>query len=169
MPDGGANANTTNAPAQRDAAATVISDEVGIDNLIYREPDDATWQEAWRVTEGLVKLMRDEVEGRGAKFLVVTLSNGVQVHPQPAARAAFLRRVGATDIFYPDMRLRLLGEREHFPVVTLAPSLQQYAEQHQVFLHGFGRDLGNGHWNADGHHVAGELLGQRICEMAGKD
>jgi hypothetical protein len=164
-----ANALTMTAAARRDddAAATTaaaVSDELGIDNLIYREPADATWREAWRVTEGLLRLMRDEVHARGAQFLVVTLSAGVQVHPSPEARAAFLKRVGATDIFYPDLRLKSLGDREGFPVLTLAPSLQQYAQQHQVFLHGFGRDLGNGHWNSSGHRVAGELLAQKICE-----
>ena len=164
----------TDAPAVRrdeDAAAapTRVSDEIGIDNLVYREPADANWREAWRVTEGLLRLMRDEVRGRGAQFLVVTLSNGIQVYPRPEARAAFLARVGATDIFYPDTRLRLLGEREGFPVLNLAPALQQYAEQRQVFLHGFGRDIGNGHWNAEGHRVAGELLAQKICELAAKD
>jgi hypothetical protein len=169
------NAQTTNAtpPSPRDdnAATTVatVADELGIDNLIYREPADAAWREAWRVTEGLLRVMRDEVRGRGAQFMVVTLSNGVQVHPRPEARAAFLKRVGATDLFYPDARLKSLGDREGFPVLTLAPSLQQHAEQHQEFLHGFGRDLGNGHWNARGHRVAGELLARKICELAGKE
>ncbi|HYG08503.1 MAG TPA: SGNH/GDSL hydrolase family protein, partial [Pyrinomonadaceae bacterium] len=171
QPPAGANAPATNATAKRDdnAAPALISDEVGIDNLVYREPADAAWREAWRVTEGLLHLMRDEVRGRGAQFLVVTLSNGVQVHPSPEARAAFLARVGADDIFYPDARLKSFGEREGFPVLTLAPALQQYAEQRQVFLHGFGRDLGNGHWNSTGHRVAGELLAQKICELAAKD
>ncbi|HEV2802072.1 MAG TPA: SGNH/GDSL hydrolase family protein [Pyrinomonadaceae bacterium] len=168
---GEANAPQTNAPPppNGNAPAAAIADEVGIDNLIYREPDDDSWREAWRVTEGLLRLMRDEVRGRGAQFVVVTLSNGVQVHPRPEARAAFLRRVGASDIFYPDARLRTLGEREGFPVLNLAPALQQYAEERQVFLHGFGRDLGNGHWNAEGHRVAGELLAERICELAGRN
>jgi hypothetical protein len=56
-------------------------------------------------------------------FVVVTLSNGVQVHPQPAAREAFMRRVGAIDLFYPDRRLKSLGDREDFPVIMLAPAL----------------------------------------------
>jgi hypothetical protein len=159
-----ANAQTANTQPQRNDNAAAVADELGIDNLIYREPLDANWQEAWRVTEELLRVMRDEVRGRGAQFLVVTLSNGVQVHPRPEARAAFLARVGARDIFYPDLRLKSFGEREGFPVFTLAPSLQQYAEQHQVFLHGFGNELGNGHWNAAGHRVAGELLAQRLCE-----
>jgi lysophospholipase L1-like esterase len=165
-PEGNASAGATGSPAQRGATPVAISDELGIDNLIYREPADDRWHEAWRVTEGLLRLMRDEVRGRGAQFMVVTLSTGVQVHPRPEARAAFLARVGATDIFYPDMRLKSFGDREGFTVLTLAPSLQQYAEQRQVFLHGFGRDLGNGHWNSTGHRVAGELLAQKICETA---
>jgi hypothetical protein len=166
---GDANVAATNTPAQPAADVALISDELGIDNLIYREPTDANWREAWRVTEGLITLMRDEVRGRGAEFLVATLSNGVQVHPQPSARAAFLRRVGANDIFYPEMRIKSLGEREKFPVLLLAPELQQYAEQHQTFLHGFGRDLGNGHWNSSGHRLAGQLLAQKLCSVIAKD
>ncbi|MGI9107796.1 MAG: SGNH/GDSL hydrolase family protein [Pyrinomonadaceae bacterium] len=160
------NARPANAPATTNAV--IVSDELGIDNLIYREPADARWEEAWRVTEALLLLMRDEVRERGAQFVVVTLSNGVQVHPQPAAREAFMRRVGATDLFYPDTRLKSLGDRAGFPIITLVPALQQYAEQHQVFLHGFGRDIGNGHWNRDGHHLAGELLAPTLCDVIGK-
>lgn len=143
-------------------------DELGTDNLIYREPLDATWQDAWRVTEGLLVEMRDEVRAHGAQFVVVTLSNGIQVHPDAAAREAFMRRVGATDLFYPDTRIKSLGEREGIEVFTLAPELQAYAERNKVFLHGFGAELGNGHWNAEGHRVAGELLTQKLCDSFSK-
>jgi hypothetical protein len=144
-------------------AAAADADEVGIDNLVYSEPRDETWREAWLVTEALVVRMRDEVERRGARFVVATLSNGIQVHPSASARAAFVRRVGATDLFYPDSRLRALGEREGFAVFNLAPELQAHAERHGVFLHGFGADIGNGHWNAEGHRVAGRLLAGKLC------
>jgi hypothetical protein len=149
------------APPPTDAAR---SEELGLDNLIYREPTDAVWTDAWRVTEGLIKLMHDEVTGKGAKFLVVTLSNGIQVHPDPQSRRAFMQRVGATDLFYPDTRIRALGERESIEVLTLAPALQSYAEQQKVFLHGFDQNIGNGHWNILGHRVAGEMMAQKICE-----
>jgi hypothetical protein len=62
------------------------------------------------------------------------------------------------------MRLKALGQREGFAVINLAPDLQTYAERNQVFLHGFGREIGNGHWNERGHAVAGELLAQKLCE-----
>lgn len=160
------------AVAPRDArpAATpaLNRDEIGVDNLIYREPLDATWEDAWRVTEALLVATRDEVEGRGTKFYVATLSNGVQVHPAPAAREAFMRRVGATDIFYPDRRVAALGARAGFPVFTLAPELQAEAEARRIFLHGFGPDIGNGHWNAEGHRAAGRLLAQKLCAEISK-
>ena len=54
--------------------------------------------------------------------------------------------------------------RERIPVITLAPDLQQLAEQSNTFLHGFGQDLGNGHWNPAGHRAAGELLAKKLCE-----
>ncbi len=140
------------------------SAEVGIDNIIYVAPTSQVWNDAWRVTEGLIGAMRDEVKNRGAKFVVVTLSNGPQVLPDPNARRAFMYRFGVTDLFYPDHRIRSLAKREGIPVITLAPELQTYAEQNKIFLHGFGKDVGNGHWNADGHRVAGELIAQKLCE-----
>ncbi|MCA1615456.1 MAG: SGNH/GDSL hydrolase family protein [Acidobacteria bacterium] len=156
---------TRPAPA---ATPALDPDEVGVDNLVYRDPLDATWEDAWRVTEALLVAMRDEVEGRGARFYVATLSNGIQVHPAPAAREAFMRRVGATDLFYPDKRVAALGARERFAVFTLAPELQADAEARRIFLHGFGPELGNGHWNVEGHRAAGRLLAQKLCAELSK-
>ncbi len=118
------------------------------------------------MTEALIVRMREETESRGAKFVAVTMSNAIQVHPHPAAREHFMRRLGVETLLYPDLRLKALGEREGFTVINLAPELQLYAEQHQVFLHGFAPDIGNGHWNERGHAVAGELLARRLCESA---
>ena len=146
----------------KDAAA--LGEELGIDNLVYREPLDATWEEAWAVTEELLAAVRDEVRAHGAELLVVTLSNGPQVFPDAAARAAFVRRVGATDLFYPDLRVKAVGEREGFAVLNLAPALQRYADENQAYLHGVGPLVGSGHWNELGHRVAGELLAEKICE-----
>ncbi|HYE14322.1 MAG TPA: SGNH/GDSL hydrolase family protein [Pyrinomonadaceae bacterium] len=135
-------------------------------NMVYAEPRDETWREAWVVTEMLIAETRREVEARGARFVVATLSNPIQVYPDPGARAAFMARAGAVgDLFYPDRRIAELGRREGFPVVTLAPELQAHADANKIFLHGFPGDLGNGHWNRDGHRVAGELLARELCAL----
>lgn len=138
--------------------------ELGQSPLVYREPKDAVWEDAWGVTEKLILRMRDEVRSKSAKFLVVTLSNGIQVNPDSAAREKFMKSFEIEDLFYPDHRIKALGEREDFPVLNLAPLLQSYAEKNQVYLHGFGQNIGNGHWNAIGHRVAGEIIAQKICD-----
>ena len=138
---------------------------LGLDSMIFREPDDPAWKEAWRVTESLVKLMRDEVEKKGAKFFVVTLSSGIQVHPDPTVRRDFMQQLGVDSLFYPDLRIQALCEREGIPALDLAPALLTYAEQHQVFLHGFGQQPGLGHWNVRGQRVAGEMIAQKLCEV----
>ena len=48
---------------------------------------------------------------------------------------------------------------------TLAPELQAYADKNKVFLHGFGANIGNGHWNQLGHRVAGEMIAQKLCDV----
>ena len=150
-------------PAAAVAPPPAPAAELGTANMVYVEPADELWRGAWRVTEALVATMHREVRDGGARFLLVTLSNSIQTHPDPAAREAFARRLGVADLFYPERRFRELGGREGFPVLNLAPDLQAYAEANRVFLHGFAPDLGNGHWNETGHRVAGHLLADRLC------
>ena len=137
--------------------------ETGIDNQVYRAPPDEFWKEAWRVTEGVLSLMKTEVENHQARFLVVTLSNGIQVNPDAATREGFAKGVGADDLFYPDRRIKSWGDANNVEVINLAPDLLQYAERQKVLLHGFGENLGYGHWNAEGHRVAGETLAEKLC------
>src|SRR6185295_81573 len=66
-------------PAQQQQGAP--TDELGAANVVYREPSDDTWRDAWAVTEKLVATMNAEVREHGARFLLVTLSNGIQVYP----------------------------------------------------------------------------------------
>lgn len=146
-------------------APNTTADELGVDSMVYRSPTDSVWQDAWRVTESLIKTMQLEVEGRHAAFLVLTLSNPPQVLPSAAARQAFLQRIGATDLFYPDNRIAEFCRREGIAVATLAPPMQQYAESNSIMLHGFGKDLGNGHWNVTGHQLAAQLAADEVCKL----
>jgi hypothetical protein len=138
-----------------------IGYEPGLDTKVYLAPADPAWAEAWRVTEGLLLLMRAEVQAHGAKFLLVTGSSGIQVYPDRAVRQHFMQSVGADDLFYPDYRIKALGEREGIEILTLAPTLQEYADRNKTFLHGAD---GFGHWNTLGHRLVGDLVAERLCE-----
>jgi hypothetical protein len=137
--------------------------EPGLAEAIYRPPSDAVWKEAWRVTECLLLVMRDEVREGGAEFRVIILGNSVVVHPDPSIRKKFERRLDVEDLFYPDRRIKRFCEREGIPVLALTPYFQEYATRNKTFLHGFGPAMGRGHWNERGHRVAGELIAQFLC------
>lgn len=141
------------------------AEELGADNLVYREPINSVWADAWRVTEGLIVAMREDVNNRSSKLVVATLSNGPQVLPDPQARRGYMQRFQIDDLFYPDNRIKELCLRENISVMTLAPELQATAERDQVYLHGFGGDLGNGHLNVAGHERTGKLIAEKLCRV----
>lgn len=149
--------------APNQSETVIRAEDVGVENMIYREPTDKVYREAWTVTEGLLRLTRDEVSSKNAKFAVVTLSNGIQVYPNQKMREDFMKKVGSTDIFYPDKRIKSFGTRENITVYNLAPELQAYADRNNAVLHGFGENLGNGHWNVEGHRIAAEILAPKLC------
>src|SRR5438067_876897 len=45
------------------------------------------------------------------------------------------------------------------------PQKPEYAQQNNLMVHGFGKDIGNGHWNVAGHHIAGQLAADEICKL----
>jgi hypothetical protein len=136
----------------------------GLYDEIYREPPDEDWREAWATTEKLIETMNQEVRAKGAKFLVVTLSIGVQVNPDAQFRESFLGQVGGTDLFYTDKRVQAFARQNGMDVVMLGPTMQHYAEAHHVYLHGFPNTrMGFGHWNEDGHRVAAQIVADHIC------
>jgi hypothetical protein len=75
-----------------------------------------------------------------------------------------MHRLGVDDLFYPDRRIRALGERVGFAVLALAPALQEYAQRTGGNVHGF-RGTSAGHWNAVGHREAGRLLADEVARM----
>jgi hypothetical protein len=153
---------TGDAPA--DAATSAPVADVGIDNEVYRIPGDKNWENAWQITEGLIETMKTEVEQKGARFVVVTASNGVQVLPNRDQSAQFANRLGVDDLLYPDRRIAEFCRSRAIPVITLAPTLAEYAASENVYLHGFEGNLGYGHWNQAGHAVAGREIAKQLCE-----
>src|SRR5579875_1481496 len=145
---------------------TAAAAQVGLDDWIYKPPHTAAQREAWEVAEGEIRMMYHEAAAHGARFLAVTLSNPVQVYPDAAARRAYMQHWELDNLFYPDFRIRALGERTGFDVLNLAPAFQQYADRHHVYLHGFNNTaLGTGHWNLQGHRLAADLIAQRLCKL----
>jgi hypothetical protein len=120
------------------------------------------------VTERLIAEAKRTSSAAGADFLLVSLSVGIQVHPDRAVREAFAKKLGVQDLFYPERRLLALGQKNDIRVIALAPDLQRRAEAGHVFFHGFPNTrMGTGHWNEAGHAAAAELLAGKLCPDKG--
>lgn len=156
------------ARASADADSSNRIAERGLDEAIYFEPSTDEWREAWEITEKLIAKIQEEVVARKKRLVVVTLSVGAQVHPDARIQERYVKEKGIEDLFYPDTRIKAFGEKHGIEVIMLAPSLAKYARASGKFLHGFEKTgLGTGHWNAEGHKRAGELIASALC-AAGK-
>jgi hypothetical protein len=125
-----------------------MGDEAGLSGGVYREPSTPEWKDAWRVTEALIEQIAREVRASGA--------------PDPSERRRHAEHLGVPDLDYPDRRIRALCDRAGIPFFALAPILRSHAESNRVFVHGFGTNLGGGHWNELGHEIAGRSIGDWI-------
>jgi hypothetical protein len=155
-------------PETPDDDSAIGGRELGLDDAIYREPQGSEWQDAWTMTERLIETMNKEVRSRGAKLLVVSLTNGIQVHPDARVRQDYARKLDVSDLFYPDRRIQSFAARKNIPYLMLGPRMQEYAEKQRRYLHGFpNTQLGTGHWNASGHEIASHLIADYMCESNG--
>jgi hypothetical protein len=154
-----ASANSSAKPANND-----IIPALDFDANLYQEPQNKDWQEAWEVTEELIKQINTEVKSKNADFLAVTISNPPQVYPDLQIRDR-LGQLGAKKLFYPDERIQKLGQNNGFTVFNLAKPMQEYADKNQVYLHGFDNTrMGVGHWNKEGHQLGGKLISEKLCQ-----
>ena len=111
--------------------------EWGLDDLVYRPPSTPAWEEAWDITEQLVLAIDEETRAMGARLLVVTLTNPEQMDPDPASRAAYMKRLGVDDLTYPDSRIERFCDEHGIAAEALAPPMLEYAQANNLFLHGF--------------------------------
>ena len=143
---------------QQQNAGAVPGDELGLRDEVQLPPTTPDWREAWRVTEGLLVMMRDECRRHGTPLAVVTLTRGIQVSPVKEEKERFLKELGAADMYYPEHRISELGKREGIPVLNLAPGMAEEAEERKVYFHQDRDELGTGHWNEAGHEAAAERI-----------
>ncbi|MGE5640956.1 MAG: SGNH/GDSL hydrolase family protein [Clostridia bacterium] len=155
------------AQATEKAPRTLPGVEPGTDASVLAPPRDATWQEAWAVTEALITRMNAFSKKHGAGFALTTIPYAAQVNPDRDLRRNLQDALGVSDLFYIERRMAALGQQQGFTVIPLAYEMQKRADSDGVYLHGFRNvALGTGHWNEAGHKMAAELLSQRLCGEA---
>lgn len=135
--------------------------------LVYAEPRDDHWRRAWALQDELLDLLSREAAEHSARAVLLLVSSPVQVFPDPAKRAEFLKLWGVDDLGYPDKRMTETATRLGIETVDTVPLLDaETARTHQP-VHGFSNTpSGVGHWNSVGHRIAGHALAEKLCAMA---
>ena len=138
--------------------------EAGVDDLIYLEPRAKAWKSAWTLSERLVEQLRDEVKRVGARFVFMTLSTSIQVHPDAVVREQYAKRIGAADLGHPERRFEAFARMHEIDWISPVDLLRRAAESSGQCVHGSpGPWECQGHWNAEGHRIAGEALARALC------
>jgi lysophospholipase L1-like esterase len=131
----------------------------GIEEKVFMPPADPLWEEIWRTTEEVLVALRDEATAQGAKLAVVIVTDAMEVHPDPDARAELARALGVPDLLYPSRRLETFLTARGVPVLPLAAPFAEHADRTGEYLHGFANaGLGAGHWNDKAHRLAADLI-----------
>jgi lysophospholipase L1-like esterase len=139
------------------------SPELGLDWHVFRPPDSPAWTEAWTVTERLLEAMHAEVAGHGAKFAITTVTDPAAVHPDLEVRRRYAAELEMPDLLYAERRLGEFAAKHGIAFLPLTPGMDRLAAGKA--LHGFGDNLGFGHWNEDGHRAAAQLMGEFLCGL----
>ena len=144
----------------KQAHATPEARTRGLDEFsdlnIYLPGPTSRWKEAWEITEKLLLKFAREVKRRGTAFVLVTLSNADQVHPE--LQRELDEKYGLPfDFELPDRRLREFAEEHGIVYLGLMPALREYHQRTGTYLHGF-HSVILGHWNEAGHRQAADAI-----------
>jgi hypothetical protein len=146
--------------------AATTAYQAGIGYRYLNAPKNDSEREGWDVTERLIETVNQDVRSHGATFLLVIVSDQLQVYPDAVMRAQLQKKYGIDDPFYPNRRLNNLARSDSFAVLDLGEPFLAYGESHHAFLHGFANTaMGWGHWNVLGHRLAGEMIASKLCAI----
>jgi len=156
--------NSTNA-SQESVSAPVL-ENLGLYE-VYRIEQKPVWAEAWRVSEELILAVQDFAQTHGAKLGVVLIPASWEVYPHLwdaiLASTPGMREV-ALDPEQPSKRFTRFLTDHGVAVLNLLPEFRQRATgSSSLYIES------DGHWTAEGHRLAADLIAPRVSAMLASD
>jgi len=140
----------------------VLYDDYGV----YSPPVTREWQNAWAITENTLLEFKNEVEADGSRFLLVILTDPLQIYPDPDSEVQKLTGMSLPDSFsvdYPTNRLTQFAAANDIACLNLLPILREYAKTHNLEEPYFSFKT-DGHWSRLGHRVAADIVTEYLTE-----
>lgn len=147
-------------PAPSPPPDGVVADPLEVSLATYPEH----WREAWRITRGLILLLRREVEARGARLAVVVINAREEISPAHWAWARSHRaslKDAACDLDKPTRLITGFLARRGIPAIPLLDEFRARfsADATPGF---FAWDV---HWAPAGHELAATVIERRLREL----
>ena len=146
-------------PSERNTVAN------GIPMAAYLYAVDYTpqWEEAWAVTKAIVAQLNREVSANGGRLVVLLLPDRYQVEDDYWASEQQMypaMQEGEWDLDKPNGIMHQFLTQEGIPALEMLDEFRARAQETGRPLY-YSKD---GHWNVEGHHLAGELLAKKLCQ-----
>lgn len=126
--------------------------ELAVDDQVFLKKYPPVWNEAWQSEERLLAVMKQEIEKIGARFMLISLTEGFRVHPSLMRDKDFSEAQNSDlDFEKPERLLGAIAARHTISYLPLAPFFKHTADRLTVFPC-------DGHWNAYGHELAATAL-----------
>jgi lysophospholipase L1-like esterase len=149
---------------RRDAVESNALPAPGPAELYSSSLDDA-WLSAWSITEKLLLQMRDWSSRQGMEFRLVMLPAPLQALPGEDLRRMAIAAFGLDDLDYPSNRMVQFAAQNRIPYLDLLDRFRAYGDRERDFLYGFPPQVGDGHLNATGTKLGGELIADWLCRQ----
>ncbi len=137
-------------------------DPAYLDFEVYRREPDPEWVGAWRVTEALIRAVRDEAGRMGARFLLVSIPGAVELATPDTVTKDFPGyRAEEYDLAAPRQRLRRLADAEGMEYVSIFDAFADDLRTRSGAL----TDLYlwcDGHLAPRGHQVVAQAITERL-------
>ncbi len=123
--------------------------------LVFRKPVPPDMEAQWRMSEQLLRRIRDEVRGRGKELLVVLIPSELQaVQAQWEEEVRHEKMSEATfDLEAANRRAAAICRSEEISVLDLLPPFRAATDAGKVLYL-----ASDHHWNADGHQLAAKTI-----------
>ncbi|HEX3245774.1 MAG TPA: SGNH/GDSL hydrolase family protein [Chloroflexota bacterium] len=132
---------------------------------VFSSRSSRPWEDAWQVTEGLIRAVQDESTSLGAAFLLVNVPTKWEVYPEDWSelRNSYHLPSEGWDLEGPNRRLAAFAATQGIPYLDLRTSLRQAASGPRLYFH---RDI---HWTTEGQARAGEAVAERLMREESDD
>ena len=134
---------------------------------VYISKETSAWQSGWRIVEGLLSALKNEVESSGARLLVVNVplksydrKDWEKWYPQNTGGASLPEEF---DPFYPLKKIESICQKSNIPLLKLEPYFFDYKNRFNMSEPYLTYQC-DGHWNPIGHFLASHIVARYLLK-----